>query len=340
MALKKITGKDFKEALDALTPYGEGDVVWLKELGKTDGGTGLYLIVGWTRDLGFDWDVVTANGFTGDNDDYIGYKIGYFNYKPGIRYMLQDFDDFNMPYNLKDDKANGIYSGDVWDTDGYLSNEPSSWDSLASQLNNDAQGIWDTWGENGELDLMESKKKEADDKDWMNDRFKSAEDFLNTLDTAERDAFVEEYFMACVDADPAWNDKKDSDYYLNFSDYDTLKEFYDTGKVVLFSPDYYKMRRPSEAKKRSCSMQKKIESLKKNEGVDDDAEQMLAELQGIVNKYFRGGKNITIRLNCTPTQDWVELDNNGYTDRVPVGGTANAFVARDVINKIINKYYL
>lgn len=254
MALKKITGKDFKEALDALTPYGEGDVVWLKELGKTDGGTGLYLIVGWTRDLGFDWDVVTANGFTGDNDDYIGYKIGYFNYKPGIRYMLQDFDDFNMPYNLKDDKANGIYSGDVWDTDGYLSNEPSSWDSLASQLNNDAQGIWDTWGENGELDLMESKNKEV--------------------------------------------------------------------------------------KKHTCSMQKKIESLKKNEGVDDDAEQMLAELQGIVNKYFRGGKNITIRLNCTPTQDWVELDNNGYTDRVPVGGTANAFVARDVINKIINKYYL
>lgn len=38
MTLKKITGKDIKEALDALTPYGEGDVVWLKELGKTDGG--------------------------------------------------------------------------------------------------------------------------------------------------------------------------------------------------------------------------------------------------------------------------------------------------------------
>lgn len=158
MALKKITGKDFKEALDALTPYGEGDVVWLKELGKTDGGTGLYLIVGWTRDLGYELSDVEANGFTGDNDDYIGYKIGYFNYKPGIHYMLQDFDDFPMPYNLKDDKPNGIYKGDVWDTDGYLSNELSSWDSLASQLNKDAQGIWDTWGENGELDLMESKK--------------------------------------------------------------------------------------------------------------------------------------------------------------------------------------
>lgn len=88
MALKKITGKDFKEALDALTPYGKGDVVWLKELGKTDGGTGLYLIVGWTRDLGYELSDVEANGFTGDNDDYIGYKIGYFNYKPGIHYML------------------------------------------------------------------------------------------------------------------------------------------------------------------------------------------------------------------------------------------------------------
>lgn len=95
-----------------------------------------------------------------------------------------------------------------------------------------------------------------------------------------------------------------------------------------------------ESKKNICSMQKKIESFKKNEDVDDDVEQMLADIQGVVNKYFRGGKNITIRLNCTPTQDWVELDNKGYTDRVPVGGTANAFIARDVINKIINKYYL
>lgn len=169
MSLKKITANDFKEAVDAITPYHEGDVVWLKELGKTDGGTGLYLIVGWTRDLGFDWDVVEANGFTGDNDDYIGYKIGYFNYKPEIRYMLQDFDDFNMPYNLIDDKDNGLYAGEVWATDGYLPNETSSWDSIATQLNKDAQGIWDTWGANGDLDrmAMDDKKSEGKVKKWM-----------------------------------------------------------------------------------------------------------------------------------------------------------------------------
>lgn len=161
MALKKITATDFKEAVDALTPYGEGQVVWLKELGRTDGGTGLYLIVGWTRELGYSPEEIEASGFVGDNDDYLAYKIGYFNYKPGIRYLLQDFDDFRMPHNLKDDKSHGIYAGDVWATDSYLPNEPAAWSRIADELTKDAQGIWDTWGENGELDLMESKKSES-----------------------------------------------------------------------------------------------------------------------------------------------------------------------------------
>lgn len=161
MALKKITGKDIKEAVDALTPYGEGQVVWLKELGRTDGGTGLYLVVGWTRELGYSPEEIEASGFVGDNDDYLAYKIGYFNYKPGTRYLLQDFDDFRMPYNLKDDKSHGIYAGDVWATDSYLPNEPAAWSRIADELTKDAQGIWDTWGENGELDLMESKKSES-----------------------------------------------------------------------------------------------------------------------------------------------------------------------------------
>lgn len=161
MALKKITATDFKEAVDALTPYGEGQVVWLKELGRTDGGTGLYLVVGWTRELGYSTEEIEASGFVGDNDDYLAYKIGYFNYKPRIRYLLQDFDDFRMPYNLKDDKSHGIYAGDVWATDSYLPNEPAAWSRIADELTKDAQGIWDTWGENGELDLMESKKSES-----------------------------------------------------------------------------------------------------------------------------------------------------------------------------------
>lgn len=121
----------------------------------------MYLVVGWTRELGYSPEEIEASGFVGDNDDYLAYKIGYFNYKPGIRYLLQDFDDFRMPYNLKDDKSHGIYAGDVWATDSYLPNEPAAWSRIADELTKDAQGIWDTWGENGELDLMESKKSES-----------------------------------------------------------------------------------------------------------------------------------------------------------------------------------
>lgn len=162
MALNKITAKDFEEALDELTPYGEGSTCWIKELGKTENGTGLYLVIGWTRELGYTQDDIDANGFGGgDSGDCIAYKIGYFNYKPGMRYMLQDFDTFNMPYNLTDDKANGIYMGDVWETDGMLPNSPDSWSTIADDLNKDAQGIWDTWGENGELDQMAESKKSA-----------------------------------------------------------------------------------------------------------------------------------------------------------------------------------
>ena len=166
MALKKITEKDFEEALDALTPYGKGSTCWIKELGKTENGTGLYLVIGWTRELGYTQDDIDANGFGGgDSGDCIAYKIGYFNYKPGMRYMLQDFDTFNMPYNLTDDKANGIYMGDVWETDGMLPNSPDSWSIIADGLNKDAQDIWDTWGENGDLDRMaESKNTKGESK--------------------------------------------------------------------------------------------------------------------------------------------------------------------------------
>lgn len=283
MALKQITGKDFKEALDALTPYGEGDVVWLKELGKTDGGTGLYLIVGWTRDLGYELRDVEANGFTGDNDDYIGYKIGYFNYKPGIRYMLQDFDDFHMPYNLKDDKANGIYKGDVWDTDGYLSNEPSSWDSLASQLNNDAQGIWDTWGENGELDLMESKKKEAKKSEDMlsrRDAMEKAKQIVSSLKPSASACksvglSLAQVKKAFADFTKAYNSKS----YVGMNTYDFGDLLSNVANYAYVSGDnsgameimdLAKSSLSESKQSKGCSMKRKIESLaKKNEGAGD-----------------------------------------------------------------------
>lgn len=92
-----------------------------------------------------------------------------------------------------------------------------------------------------------------------------------------------------------------------------------------------------------ASMQKKIEALakaRKNESVDDDAEQMVAELQDIINAHFRGGKEITLKLTSTPGQDYVEVGNHGSTDfKVPVGSTSNAYIVRDVINKLIEYYY-
>lgn len=105
--------------------------------------------------------------------------------------------------------------------------------------------------------------------------------------------------------------------------------------------DFYKARSKSESHKFNCSMQKKKESLsKKSESHDDDAEQMIADLQAIINKYFRGGKEITLKLSDTPVQDYVEVGNHGETDfKVPIGGTSNAYIVRDVINKVIDYYY-
>lgn len=246
MALTKITGKDFKEAVSSLT---NGYTCWHKLLGRTDAGTELVFVIGWS-DAGYDEDDAKQNGYA-DGRYTICSKIACQSRYNGSQ---SDYDgDFEMPYDKE--------TGDVWDTDTMVSNNESDWETDAATYNKDAQAIWDTY---------------------------------------------------CV---------PDED---GFTALDAL----------------FESKKSSEAKKHTCSMQKKIESFKKNEDVDDDVEQMLADIQGVVNKYFRGGKNITIRLNCTPTQDWVELDNKGYTDRVPVGGTANAFIARDVINKIINKYYL
>ena len=106
--------------------------------------------------------------------------------------------------------------------------------------------------------------------------------------------------------------------------------------------DFYNSKHQSnESRKFSCSMQKKKESLaKKSESHDDDAEQMIADLQAIINKYFRGGKEITLKLTDTPAQDYVEVGDHGETDfKVPVGGTSNAYIVRDVINKVIDRYY-
>lgn len=150
MALTKITGKDFKEAVDWLLKEKQGCVHQV--LGRTDEGTELCLVIGWA-DIGYDLEEVKKNGYE-DEGYYICSKIGYQHRNSG---MQSDFEwDFPMPYNPE--------TGDVWDTDTYVAKgDEQSWQTDADMYNKEAEKIWATWGvpnEDGQttLDIMESKK--------------------------------------------------------------------------------------------------------------------------------------------------------------------------------------
>lgn len=150
MTLKKITGKDFKEAVDWLLKEKQGCVH--KVLGRTDEGTELCLVIGWA-DIGYDLEKVKKGGYE-DEGYYICSKIGYQHRNNG---MQSDFEwDFPMPYNPE--------TGDVWDTDTYVAKgDEQSWQTDADMYNKVAEEIWATWGvpnEDGQttLDIMESKK--------------------------------------------------------------------------------------------------------------------------------------------------------------------------------------
>lgn len=153
MALKKITGKDIKEAVDWLWEHKEGGGCIHHVLGTTDDGTKLCFVVGWAA--GRDY---------GDDDKKYGYfdegycisaKIGY---QHSNNAMQSDYEwDFNMPYDTE--------TGDVWDTSSYVPRD-ADWEREAADYNKEAQKIWDTYGKPGKdgttaLDLMESKKSES-----------------------------------------------------------------------------------------------------------------------------------------------------------------------------------
>ena len=153
MALKKITGKDFKEAVDWLLKEKQGCVHQV--LGTTNDGTELCFVVGWSK--GTDY---------GDDDKKYGYfdegycisaKIGYQHRNNA---MQTDYDwDFNMPYDLE--------TGDVWDTSSYVPRD-ADWEREAADYNKEAEKIWAAYGDpdgknfwdddKAPLDLMESKK--------------------------------------------------------------------------------------------------------------------------------------------------------------------------------------
>lgn len=98
-------------------------------------------------------------------------------------------------------------------------------------------------------------------------------------------------------------------------------------------------------KKEGCksSMQKKKESFKKAESVDSNASNMLSDLQDIINTYcLHGNKKVKLELVEGPGQDYVTATygNKDTPDfKVPVGGTSNAYILRDVYKKIIEYYF-
>ena len=149
MALKQITAKDFKDAVSSLT---NGYTCWHKLLGRTDAGTELVFVIGWS-DAGYDEDDAKQNGYA-DGRYTICSKIACQSRYNGSQ---SDYDgDFEMPYDKE--------TGDVWDTDTMVSNNESDWETDAATYNKDAQAIWDTYcvpDEDGftALDaLFESKK--------------------------------------------------------------------------------------------------------------------------------------------------------------------------------------
>lgn len=314
MALKKITGKDIKEAVDWLWEHKQDGGCVHQVLGTTDDGTKLCFVVGW------------ANGRDyGDDDKKYGYfdegycisaKIGYQHRNNA---MQTDYDwDFNMPYDLE--------TGDVWDTSSYVPRD-ADWEREAADYNKEAQKIWDAYctpNEDGTapIDLMESKKKKAKKLEYIEDaekrldmETKVATDFINKL-AGTYDGDVSFEFFDAIDGEEEENFAGDEetpidvicfvadnfggigDLYVNvdmidgevdgifvhgesfegneWADGYTISNFRgDPGffNVILHgllgdedSADESRSKK-KEAKKRSCSMQKKKESVsKKNEG--------------------------------------------------------------------------
>lgn len=154
MALKQITAKDFKDAVSSLT---NGYTCWHKLLGRTDAGTELVFVIGWS-DAGYDEDDAKENGYA-DGRYTICSKIACQSRYNGSQ---SDYDgDFEMPYDKE--------TGDVWDTDTMVSNNESDWEADAATYNKDAQAIWDTYcvpDEDGftALDALFESKKSSDAK--------------------------------------------------------------------------------------------------------------------------------------------------------------------------------
>ena len=277
MALTKITGKDFKEAVDWLLKEKQGCVHQV--LGRTDEGTELCLVIGWA-DLGYDLEEVKKNGYE-DEGYYICSKIGYQHRNNG---MQSDFEwDFPMPYNPE--------TGDVWDTDTYVAKgDEQSWQTDADMYNKEAEEIWATWGvpnEDGQttLDIMESKKCSRKCGSKKSEAV-GLDNLVGIKDVKEIQKQIDSLGLTFVEsgdyAGHIWGYavyKSPKGEYLQY-DYNGTNDACRSVKVYKSKQDFIDAEgydpeksesKKSEAKKHTCSMQKKKESLtaKKSEAASD-----------------------------------------------------------------------
>ena len=134
------TKKDFEKIdLEFLT----SSIKWLneqkcgccyKKVAETDGGTGLFIVLGWSDG----YDTAPAGTPNADGTWRINSKIAY---QHSNNAMQCDFDvDWNMPYNPK--------TGDVDDT----STEVSATEDEVKRLNDEAWRVWKDW--KNELDSL------------------------------------------------------------------------------------------------------------------------------------------------------------------------------------------
>ena len=255
MALKQITAKDFKDAVSSLT---NGYTCWHKLLGRTDAGTELVFVIGWS-DAGYDEDDAKENGYA-DGRYTICSKIACQSRYNGSQ---SDYDgDFEMPYDKE--------TGDVWDTDTMVSNNESDWEADAATYNKDAQAIWDTYcvpDEDGftALDaLFESKKSSEAKKPTCSMQKKkeslakkSEADYgafdwtvgVSYLENGTGEAVKDVYLIKAHNMNSA---KEQAILRANRKGSDAHVYSCKLGKHIY-----------GEAKKPTCSMQKKKESLSK-----------------------------------------------------------------------------
>lgn len=275
MALKQITAKDFKDAVSSLT---NGYTCWHKLLGRTDAGTELVFVIGWS-DAGYDEDDAKQNGYA-DGRYTICSKIACQSRYNGSQ---TDYDgDFEMPYDKE--------TGDVWDTDTMVSNNESDWEADAATYNKDAQAIWDTYcvpDEDGftALDaLFESKKSSEAKKHTCSMQKKKESLFKKSEAHIDEMTFKQAVndFISCA-PDGGWSDywsmQQDWSFYVDGLCRDgviTRRQAEDiwTNPCTPETFDRWQKRnglvrrrgyesRKSEANKSICSMQKKKESLLK-----------------------------------------------------------------------------